>query len=149
MIVLATVGLVLIALPAEVSAQEKFRCGSINILGNETTHARVILKAIDFYPGQTITARDLRRAEFNLMRLGLFEVDPGNGVRPTVTVEDPIPGSEFSDVTIRIKERPGNWPRAEACLIGDYLATGEFDGLLREAHDLGGRAMRQVLGRLR
>src|SRR5437763_615841 len=103
---IAALGLVLLVLPAAVGAQERFRCGTIDIVGNDRTYSRIILRAVNLYPGQMITERDLRRAEVDLERLGFFHVDPGQGVRPTVTAEDPAPGSEFRDILVRVKELP-------------------------------------------
>jgi RNA polymerase sigma factor (sigma-70 family) len=81
------------------------RVGQIIIIGNTKTLQGAILKQVSLYPGQVLTYPDMQRAEQNLARTGLFVVDPGNGVRPTVTVRDSSTDSEFKDIVITVKEK--------------------------------------------
>jgi outer membrane protein assembly factor BamA len=46
----------------------------------------------------------LRIGEANLARLGIFEMSPENGVRPTVTVEDPESDTEFKNIIVQVQE---------------------------------------------
>ncbi len=89
-------------------AEEKppARVGQVFIIGNEKTEQGVILKQVPVYPGQVLSYPDLKAAEKNLERTGLFVVDPRKGVRPTVTVRDnPVaPDSEFKDIFITVEE---------------------------------------------
>jgi RNA polymerase sigma factor (sigma-70 family) len=89
------------------AAERPARVGQIFIIGNEKTEQRVILKQVPLYPGQVLTYPDLKAAERNLERTGLFVVDPAKGVRPTVTVcDNPAdPDSTFKDIIITVKEK--------------------------------------------
>src|SRR5437870_10492009 len=71
------------------------RIAQIFIVGNTITRQDVILKAVDLLPGQILHYPDLRAAEKNLERLGIFAQDRARGVRPTVTVLDPEGEGEF------------------------------------------------------
>lgn len=90
------------ALEQPASAAPPARVGQILILGNDITQDSVIRRAISLYPGQFLRQRDLRAAERNLMRLGIFKIDPVNGIRPTVTVLDD--DSEFKDILVTVQE---------------------------------------------
>jgi outer membrane protein assembly factor BamA len=50
-----------------------------------------------------ITYPDLKAVEKNLERTGRFVVDPGKGIRPTVTVRE-SPDSEWKDIIITVQE---------------------------------------------
>src|SRR5262249_49590239 len=78
------------------------RVGQLVIVGNDVTPDRVILEAVEIYPGQLLQAADLRRAEDALAKLGLFVVDAEKGVRPTVTALDEENG--YRDILITVKE---------------------------------------------
>src|SRR5262249_36015216 len=64
----------------------------------------VILRQVPLFPGQILSYPNLRVAERNLARLGIFEVNPETGVRPTVTVIDPESPSEFKDILVQVQE---------------------------------------------
>jgi RNA polymerase sigma factor (sigma-70 family) len=83
------------------------RVGQVFIIGNTKTRQNVILKQVSLYPGQVLSYPDLQTAEKNLARTGLFVVDPGKGVRPTVMVRDNAgdPDSEFKDIVITVQEK--------------------------------------------
>jgi outer membrane protein assembly factor BamA len=90
----------------EVTEREPVRVGQIIIVGNERTKQDVILRQIPLYPGQVFHYPDLRQAERNLARSAIFEVNPDEGVRPTVTVVDnpQNPDSEFKDILVTVQE---------------------------------------------
>ncbi len=77
--------------------------GRIIIVGNTVTQDDVIRRALGLYPGQVLRFPELRIAEANLTRLGIFEADPQKGSRPTVTAiptEDP----NVQDILVQVKE---------------------------------------------
>jgi outer membrane protein insertion porin family len=87
------------------------RVGQIFIQGNDRTKDDVIRRQLIFaglLQGQVLQTPDLREAERNLARLGIFEVDPQTGVRPTVTVIEPPSGiaTDFRDILVRVQEEP-------------------------------------------
>jgi outer membrane protein assembly complex protein YaeT len=74
------------------------------IVGNTVTRDEVIRRAIDLYPGQVLRFPELRLAERNLTRLGIFETNPETGTRPTVTAI-PVEGDpEHQDILVQVKE---------------------------------------------
>jgi outer membrane protein assembly factor BamA len=80
------------------------KVGNVIIVGNERTRDEVIRKALPFYPGQLLRYPDLRTAERNLEKLGIFLVDKGKGIRPTVTVLES--DGEFKDILVQVQEMP-------------------------------------------
>jgi outer membrane protein assembly complex protein YaeT len=87
----------------EIEQQTPARVGQIYITGNYVTKQNVILRQVPLYPGQILTYPDVRIAEANLARLGIFDMKPEQGIRPTVTVE-PNDNSEFKDIHIFVPE---------------------------------------------
>jgi outer membrane protein assembly factor BamA len=71
----------------------------ISITGNAKTPAEVILKEVPLLPGAVLTEPDLRTAERNLERLGLFRG------RPKVTVIEGADSDNFRDILIEVEER--------------------------------------------
>src|SRR5260370_13918316 len=55
------------------------------------------------YPGQVLRFPELRLAERALMKLGIFEMDPEKGSKPTIT---PVPTSDpnVQDILVVVKE---------------------------------------------
>jgi outer membrane protein assembly complex protein YaeT len=90
----------------EVREEQPARVGQIFIVGNDRTMQNVILRQVPLYPGQILTYPDLKQAERNLARLGIFEMSPESGLRPTVTVLDnPLdPDNPYKDVLITVQE---------------------------------------------
>jgi beta-lactamase regulating signal transducer with metallopeptidase domain len=80
------------------------KVGQIVISGNDTTPDDLILRQAGFYPGQAVSEADLQIAESHLLKLNRFEVDPANGIRPTVTILHPESDEEFKDILISVKE---------------------------------------------
>lgn len=79
------------------------RVGQIFIVGNTRTNQSIIINRVPVYPGQILDRKALLTAEQNLERTGRFQVDPANGIRPTVTI---IEGEgTFKDVLITVQER--------------------------------------------
>jgi hypothetical protein len=80
------------------------RIGQIFIVGNTVTREDVILNAVNLLPGQVLRIDDLRAAEKNLGRLGIFASSPE--VHPTVAVlDDPTnPDAEYKDVLVTVEE---------------------------------------------
>jgi outer membrane protein assembly complex protein YaeT len=84
------------------SEQPPKRMGEFRIIGNTVTRQNIIIREVPIYPGQIITYPDIRKAEANLARLGIFKVNQ-EGVRPHIEVED-IEGSEFSNLNVYVDE---------------------------------------------
>jgi outer membrane protein insertion porin family len=80
------------------------KVGQIIIVGNERTMDQVIRKYIPLYPGQPLLYPNLRIAEKNLTKLGIFNVDPAQGIRPTLTVLES--DSEVKDILVQVQEAP-------------------------------------------
>jgi outer membrane protein assembly factor BamA len=105
--------------PAAPARQQKI--GQIFIVGNEVTRSSVVLEALGLYPGQVLRPEDLRAAEKNLARLGIFTVDPARGIRPTVTVTEGdgefsdilVWDDEISNILVRVEEAPTGSMRIE------------------------------------
>ncbi len=96
------------------------RVGQIFITGNPITRQDVIFRAVPLFPGQVLRLRDLRIAEKNLERLGLFTIDPVKGVRPRVSVlegEGP-----FKDVLVDVQEAATSCVR----VLPGLSVTGEL-----------------------
>lgn len=87
----------------QVQERPPAKVGQVIIYGNEVTKQNVILRQVPLYPGQILSYPDLRQAEKNLGRLGIFEAN-AEGVRPTVTVIDPDSDTEYKDVLITVQE---------------------------------------------
>jgi outer membrane protein assembly complex protein YaeT len=90
----------------EVEERAPAYVGQIFIIGNERTRQNVILRQVPLYPGQLLTYPDLRAAERNLARLGIFDSSPDGAVHPTVTaVDNPQnPDSPYKDIQITVQE---------------------------------------------
>ena len=76
--------------------------GEVIIVGNTITQDRVIRDALDLHPGAKLQLSKLPVAERKLANLGMFKVDPKNGIRPTVAVLD-TPG-QFKDILVKVEE---------------------------------------------
>jgi outer membrane protein assembly complex protein YaeT len=88
----------------DVQERPPSRVGQIFIVGNEVTRQNVILRQIPLYPGQVLTYPDLKTAEANLNRLGIF-TDPATGAHPSVSVIDPDTDSPFKDILVQVQEQ--------------------------------------------
>ncbi|MBX7104891.1 MAG: outer membrane protein assembly factor BamA [Gemmataceae bacterium] len=96
--------------PGEVTVQYTMqerppdRVGRVIVAGNDVTRQNVILRQVPVYPGQVLEYPALAQAERNLSRLGIFEMDPEKGQRPTVTVLDPFNDNPIKDVLVQVQE---------------------------------------------
>jgi outer membrane protein insertion porin family len=89
----------------EVTEYPQARVGQIFIAGNERTRQHVILRQLPLYPGQLLTYPDLRTAERNLQRLGIFETSQDGNIKPTVTVIDPDDKDKaYKDILVTVQE---------------------------------------------
>jgi outer membrane protein assembly complex protein YaeT len=88
----------------QVEEKPPARVGQIFIVGNERTRQNVILRQVPLYPGQPLEYPNLRQAERNLQRLGIFESSPDGSVKPTVMVINPESDSDFKDILVEVKE---------------------------------------------
>jgi outer membrane protein assembly factor BamA len=83
--------------------QEPAKVGHVYIVGNTVTRDSVIRRMVGLYPGQYLRYPEVKNAENNLARAGIFEANPESGVRPTVTVIEDT-DSVFKDVIVNVKE---------------------------------------------
>jgi hypothetical protein len=110
------------------------RVGQIFIVGNTRTPMSAILSRVRLYPGQILDMAELAKTEERLARLDRFVVDPGKGIRPTVTlVDNPNdPKSEYKDILITIEEKEST---PFLCVVCDAL--DEWGYLLDRLDDFG------------
>jgi outer membrane protein insertion porin family len=88
----------------QITEQQPAVVGQVIIQGNEVTRDNVIRRQIPLYPGQILTYPDLVVGAANLARLGIFEVNPEAGIRPTLTVLDPDGDSNVKDILVNVQE---------------------------------------------
>ena len=107
--VLTVTALALVLFPAAplLLAQEKAapqrKVGKIYVVGNDVTQDEVVLRTCALYPGQPFTEADLRAAEANLKKLGIFANGPNTS--PSVEViESKDSFGTYCDILIRVKE---------------------------------------------
>jgi outer membrane protein assembly complex protein YaeT len=87
----------------QVDERPPLTVGRVIIIGNKVTRDEVIRRAIGIYPGQVLRLPELRLAERNLARLGIFEMDPEKGARPSVVpidTDDPT----VKDILVTVQE---------------------------------------------
>jgi outer membrane protein assembly complex protein YaeT len=142
-------GLVLVRY--DVQERPPSRVGQIFIVGNEVTRQNVILRQIPLYPGQVLTYPDLKTAEKNLDRLGIF-TDPATGQHPSVSVIDPEVDSPFKDILVQVQEQRtgsllfGVGVNSDAGLTGSVVLNERNFDILRPPTSiddfLSGRAFR-------
>jgi outer membrane protein assembly complex protein YaeT len=88
----------------QIEEKAPVKVGRVIIVGNTVTQDEVIRRALGLYPGQVLRFPELRLAEKNLTRLGIFETNPETGVRPTVTAI-PVEGDPTTqDILVQVKE---------------------------------------------
>jgi outer membrane protein assembly complex protein YaeT len=96
--------------PGEVQAHYELQerppatVGQIFIVGNDVTRQNVIQRQIPLFPGQVLTYPDLRRAELNLARLNIFEMNKEKGIEPRVEVLDPESDNPVKDLLVTVQE---------------------------------------------
>lgn len=114
------------------------RYGRVIVVGNTDTPDRVILGCLGVHPGQRIRFGDLSDARARLGACGVFRSNPWRGEGPTVELLPNEFDSEFWDIQVVIRERPGNWfvfgvEEMFFAAMGGYWdrAAGEFVRLVR------------------
>jgi outer membrane protein assembly factor BamA len=80
------------------------RVGRVYVVGNSRTKQDIILNQVPLYPGQILTYPDIRQAEKNLAKLGIFKSTPDGSVRPSVTILNPDMDGEFKDLLVTVEE---------------------------------------------
>jgi outer membrane protein assembly complex protein YaeT len=88
----------------EIAEQPPARVGQVLIVGNTRTKQNVILRQLGFYPGQVLTYPELRQAERNLQRIGIFNTSPDGQTKPTVTIIDQNSAREYKDILVNVEE---------------------------------------------
>jgi outer membrane protein assembly factor BamA len=136
----------------EITEKPPARVGQVIIIGNTVTQDRVIRHEIGLFPGQVLTYPELRLAERNLARRNIFEVNPEQGIRPTVTVLDNETDSSIKDILVQVKETHtgslmfGIGVNSDAGLVGSIVLNERNFDILRPptsfADILEGRAFR-------
>lgn len=81
------------------------RVGEVRIEGNEVTKDRVIRQYTELAPSDIFDNTKLRLSQQRLVETRLFQVEPAQGIMPTVQI-DPAndPSSEFQDILVRVQE---------------------------------------------
>jgi outer membrane protein insertion porin family len=77
--------------------------GKVIIVGNTVTKDSVIRRAIGIYSGQVLRFPELRLAEKALARLGIFEMNPETGGKPTISAI-PTDDPTVQDILVVVKE---------------------------------------------
>ena len=119
----------------EVDEMQKAKVGQIIIVGNDVTQERVIRRVLGLYPGQDLLFPQLRIAENDLARLGIFNLDPDKGIRPTLTVLET--DSPYKDVLVQVQEQPtgslmfGAGINSNAGLVGSIVLNEKNFDLFR------------------
>jgi outer membrane protein assembly factor BamA len=84
------------------------KVGQVFVVGNGFTRQDVILSQLPggLSPGSPLRYSDLRDAERNLAKLGIFRVNSDTGVRPTVRLVNREKGGVYRDVLVQVEETP-------------------------------------------
>jgi len=140
----------LVRIVYEVEEKTPAKVGEVIIVGNDVTQERIIRRVIGLYPGQVLYYPELRIAEANLARLGIFNVDPDKGVRPTLTVLES--DNEYKNILVGVQEQPtgslmfGAGINSNAGLVGSIVLNEKNFDLFRPPASLAdiweGRAFR-------
>lgn len=102
--------------------REPYRIGNIIIEGNTITDQRVILNQLGFFPGQILQYPKLEEAQYNLMRLGIFDQeDP-----PKVDVIQDEANGDFKDIRVRVKETRTGMVALQANVNSDAGVNGSL-----------------------
>jgi outer membrane protein assembly factor BamA len=110
----------------EITEREPVRVGDVKIIGNSVTRDNVIRRQVGLFPGQILSFPDLLEAERNLSRLGIFDEDPSQGVRPSVEVENPEVDEPYKNILVRVKEKPTGSFMVGAGVTSDAGVTGSI-----------------------
>jgi outer membrane protein insertion porin family len=85
----------------EVIERPPAKVGQFFIVGNERTKDHVILRQVPLFPGQVLTYPDLRVAQRQLERLGIFK--PGS-IEVTAEDDPNNPDSEYKNIFVKLEE---------------------------------------------
>jgi outer membrane protein insertion porin family len=113
------------------------RVGQVIVVGNEVTQDRVIRRVLGLFPGQTLRYPELRIAERDLQRLGIFDTNPELGIRPTITALPNENNSEFQDILVQVKEAHtgsimiGAGVNSNSGLMGSFVVNEKNFDLLK------------------
>ena len=110
----------------QVEEKEPVRVGGVLIYGNTVTRDNVIRRQINLFPGQILSFPDLIEAERNLSRLGIFEEDQMQGIKPTVEIERPEVDEPFKNILVRVQEKPTGSFMIGAGVTSDAGITGSI-----------------------
>jgi outer membrane protein assembly complex protein YaeT len=104
------------------------KVGIIYIVGNEVTRDHVIQRQFPdgMMPGQTLSYPDLRLAERNLSKLGIFEVNQETDTRPHIDVIDRENDPIYKDLVVRVNETRTGSILLGAGLSSDLGVTGSI-----------------------
>lgn len=108
----------------QVEEKGEIRAADVKIIGNTVTRDNVIRRQVNIYPGQILSFPDLMEAERNLSRLGIFDEDPANGVKPSVEIENPDVDEPYKNILVRVKEKPTGSFMVGAGVTSDAGVTG-------------------------
>ena len=110
----------------QIEEREPVRAADVKIYGNTVTRDNVIRRQVNIYPGQILSYPDLLDAERNLSKLGIFEDDQMQGVKPTVEVENPEIDEPFKNILVHVKEKPTGSFMIGAGVTSDAGLTGSI-----------------------
>jgi outer membrane protein assembly complex protein YaeT len=114
----------LVTVHYQIEEKEPVRVGEVKVYGNTVTKDSVIRRQVNIYPGQILSYPDLLEAERNLSKLGIFEEDPMQGVKPSVEIERPEVDEPFKNILVNVKEKPTGSFMIGAGVTSDAGLTG-------------------------
>ncbi len=124
----------------QLEEREPVRTGEIKIIGNTITRDNVIRRQLGLYPGQILSFPDMIAAEQALSKLGIFEEDQQQGIKPTVEIEHPEVDEPFKNLLVSVKEKPtgsfmiGAGVTSDAGLTGNIVVNERNFDLFRLPH---------------
>jgi hypothetical protein len=123
-----------LALPKTAYAEKRFKVGQVIIVGNTGTPDWAIRLLVPFQPGNIVSGVNLRRAESNLRRLGLFQIDQVKGICATVTVLEGEKDATHVDIPVWVKERTWNWLLFACWDLAAAKLTGDVERYYGAVH---------------
>src|SRR5260221_2403373 len=78
--------------------------GEITVSGNERTRQSIIYRNLGIYPGEILSFPDIKIAEERVANLGIFEVNPQQGIAPRIEVRDLDRPGEMKDIFVHVQE---------------------------------------------
>ncbi len=108
--------------------------GEVIIVGNTFTPDAFIRDQLNLVPGQILRYPELKIAERNLAKLGWFAFNDKKNIRPTVQVLDDGKGGPFTDILVKVQERPGNRLRIAVIDLVIFHSTWDYERLLNASN---------------